>query len=183
MNSIEINSLTKSFGDFNAVDDITLKIESGEIFGFLGPNGAGKTTAIRILTGFLNPTSGMASIFGMNCWKDTVDISKKIGFVPDLSSLYDNSTGIELLDYFGSLHGGLNRNVLNELCEALKLSHKDLNRKIKQYSHGMKRKLAIIQAMQHQPDLLIMDEPTQGLDPLTQISLFGILKSFIVQER
>ena len=175
---IAFKSVTKTYGSHVAIQNMDLTVETGEIFGFLGPNGAGKTTAIRILTGFLNPTAGMASIFGMNCWKHTVDISKKIGFVPDLSSLYDNSTGIELLDYFGSLHGGLNRKILNELCEALKLSHKDLNRKIKQYSHGMKRKLAIIQAMQHQPDLLIMDEPTQGLDPLTQISLFGILKSF-----
>ena len=97
---IAFKSVTKTYGSHVAIQNMDLTVETGEIFGFLGPNGAGKTTAIRILTGFLNPTSGMASIFGMNCWKDTVDISKKIGFVPDLSSLYDNSTGIELLDYF-----------------------------------------------------------------------------------
>ena len=177
-NPISFNSVTKAYGSHIALENMDLSVGAGEIFGFLGPNGAGKTTAIRILTGFLKPTDGSASVFGMNCWKQAVDISKRIGFVPDLSSLYDNSTGRELLDYFGSLHGGLNRQNLNTLCDSLKLSHEDLNRKIRQYSHGMKRKLAIIQAMQHQPDLLIMDEPTQGLDPLTQIALFGILKSF-----
>ena len=175
---IEFKSVTKSYGSYLALDDMTLTVESGEIFGFLGPNGAGKTTAIRILTGFLNPTDGSAHVFGMNSWMETVNINRRIGFVPDLSSLYDNSTGIELLEYFGSLHGGLNRPNLNTLSDSLKLSHEDLNRKIRQYSHGMKRKLAIIQAMQHQPDLLIMDEPTQGLDPLTQIALFGVLKTF-----
>ena len=93
---ISFKSVTKTYGSHVAIQNMDLTVETGEIFGFLGPNGAGKTTAIRILTGFLNPTAGMASIFGMNCWKHTVDISKKIGFVPDLSSLYDNSTGIEL---------------------------------------------------------------------------------------
>ena len=175
---IEIKSVTKTYGSHIALENMNLSVEAGEIFGFLGPNGAGKTTAIRILTGFLNPSSGSAYIFGMNCWRQTVGINKRIGFVPDLSSLYDSSTGRELLYYFGSLHGGLDQKVLNTLCDSLKLSNEDLNRKIRQYSHGMKRKLAIIQAMQHKPDLLIMDEPTQGLDPLTQMALFGMLKSF-----
>ena len=175
---IEFKSVTKTYGPHLALDNMTLTVEGGEIFGFLGPNGAGKTTAIRVLTGFLNPTYGSAHVFGMNSWMETVNINRRIGFVPDLSSLYENSTGIELLEYFGSLHGGLNRQNLNTLSDSLKFSQEDLNRKIRQYSHGMKRKLAIIQAMQHQPDLLIMDEPTQGLDPLTQIAFFGVLKSF-----
>ena len=139
---IEIKSVTKTYGSHIALENMNLSVEAGEIFGFLGPNGAGKTTAIRILTGFLNPSSGSAYIFGMNCWRQTVGINKRIGFVPDLSSLYDSSTGRELLYYFGSLHGGLDQKNLNTLCDSLKLSNEDLNRKIRQYSHGMKRKLA-----------------------------------------
>ena len=177
-NPIEFKSVSKRYGSHVALENMNLQVTAGEIFGFLGPNGSGKTTSIRILTGFLKPTEGEAFVFGMNSWNQSVNISRKIGFVPDVSSLYDNNTGNELLSYFGALHGVPTAIIIDYLCDALMFSRKDLNRKIRQYSHGMKRKLVIMQAMQHQPKLLIMDEPTQGLDPLTQKALFEILKSF-----
>lgn len=173
---IDALALTKSFGDQRAVDGLDLAVGAGELFGFLGPNGAGKTTTILVVTGFLRPTSGRLRVFGLDSWRDSVEIKRRLGFLPDLSSLYTNLTGDELLSYLGALHGGGGSRRQAELCDALELAEADLGRHIKGYSHGMKRKLAIVQAMQHDPELLIMDEPTQGLDPLVQQAFFSLLR-------
>ncbi len=174
---IEATGLTKSFGQFKAVDSLDLTVGGGELFGFLGPNGAGKTTTILVIAGFLRPTSGRLSVFGLDSWNDSVAIKRRLGFLPDLSSLYTNLTGDELLSFLGALQGGDVSHRRAELCDALELAQADLARRIKGYSHGMKRKLAIIQALQHDPDLLVMDEPTQGLDPLIQQSFFTLLRA------
>ena len=174
---INAAALTKSFGQQVAVDGLDLMVAAGELFGFLGPNGAGKTTTILVMTGFLRPTAGRLSVFGLDSWHDSVAIKRRLGFLPDLSSLYTNFTGQELLSYLGALHGLNGSRRQTELCDALELARVDLDRRIKGYSHGMKRKLSIVQAMQHDPDLLVMDEPTQGLDPLIQRSFFAVLRA------
>ena len=175
---IEIAGLTKYYGDVLAVLGLDLEVMEGEIFGFLGPNGAGKTTTIRILTGFLSPTSGRARVFGLDCWDDTIGVKRRIGFLPDAPNLYRNLTGLELLDYLLRLQKVAQPVLRQSLCDRLELSQTDLRRKIKGYSHGMHQKLAIVQAVQHDPELLIMDEPTDALDPLVQQSLFEFLMDF-----
>ena len=176
--AIQIEDVTKDYGHVRAVSHLDLSVLSGEIFGFLGPNGAGKTTTIRLLTGFLKPTSGVVRVFGMNAWSDTVAVKRRLGFLPDVSALYEGMTGEGLLEYLGRLQAGRSQGRRRELCDLLELSQADLRRKIKGYSHGMRRKLAIVQAMQHDPDLVIMDEPTQGLDPLIQQAFFALLRAF-----
>lgn len=173
---IQIEDVSKTYGPVQALSHLDLAVSSGEIFGFLGPNGAGKTTTIRLLTGFLKPASGRMAVFGLDAWHDTVAVKGRLGFLPDISALYEGMTGEELLGYLGKLQSGTSPTRRQELCDRLELSQSALRRKIKGYSHGMKRKLAIVQAMQHDPDLLIMDEPTQGLDPLIQQAFFALLR-------
>ncbi len=172
---IQIEEVSKRYGNIQALRDLNLLVHSGEIFGFLGPNGAGKTTAIRVLMGFLKPTQGAVRVFGADPWLKPKEVKARVGFLPDASSLYEGMTGDALLDYMGRLHSRPST-ARQELCDRLEMSRSDLQRRIKGYSHGMRRKLAIIQAMQHDPDLLIMDEPTQGLDPITQQTFFMILR-------
>ena len=166
----------KDYGTVRAVARLSLSVPKGEIFGFLGPNGAGKTTTIRMLTGFLRPTQGEIRVFGMDPWTDGVRLKERLGFLPDDPSLYPGLKGEELLDYLGRLSSRDTRVRRHEVCERLELADSSLSRKIKEYSHGMKQKLAIVQAMQHEPDLLIMDEPTTALDPLAQQAFFALLR-------
>ena len=175
---IRADGLRKHYGQVHAVDGLDLEVPQGAIFGFLGPNGAGKTTTIRILTGFLRPTAGRASVFGLDSWADTIQIKSRIGFLPDAPSLYGNLTGLELLDYLSKLQGSREPVLRGTISDCIELSHVDLRRKIKGYSHGMQKKLAIVQAVQHDPELLIMDEPTEALDPLIQLALFDFLHQF-----
>ena len=175
---IETEGLTKYYGSHLAVHGLDLKVAEGEIFGFLGPNGAGKTTTIRVLTGFLRATTGRASVFGLDCWNDTIQVKGRTGFLPDAPSLYGNLSGLEFLDYLSRLMRGARPVRRQSLCDLLELSQADLRRKIKGYSHGMQKKLAIVQAAEHDPDLLIMDEPTEALDPLVQQALFEFLLEF-----
>lgn len=172
---IWIDNVSKSYGHVKALSSLDLSVFPGEIFGFLGPNGAGKTTAIRVLMGFLRPTQGIARVFDADPWRKPKEVKARIGFLPDASALYDGMTGKDFLNYLAGLHSrpAARR---EELCDRLELSHSDLQRNVKGYSHGMRRKLGIVQSMQHDPDLLIMDEPTQGLDPLTQQTFFVILR-------
>ena len=179
---IEARALTKHYGQVLAVRSLDLEVQEGEIFGFLGPNGAGKTTTIRILTGFIRATGGGARVLGMDCWTETIGVKARIGFLPDAPSLYRNLSGLELLDYLATLQG--RESLLRQrMCDSLELSRADLRRKIKGYSHGMVQKLAIIQATQHDPDLLIMDEPTESLDPLVQQAFFEVLQEFHARGR
>jgi len=172
---IQIEDVSKRYGNVQALRGINLAVSSGELFGFLGPNGAGKTTIIRVIMGFLKADSGRVRVFGMDPWKEPQKTKSRIGFLPDGSRLYEGMTGHAFLDYMAGLHTSP-ATMREELCDRLEIGRRDLSRKIKGYSHGMKRKLGIIQAVQHDPDLLILDEPTQGLDPLTQKSFSEILR-------
>jgi len=172
MNIIEIKNLTKYYGDIRGIEDLSLTVKKGEIFGFLGPNGAGKTTTLRTLFGLLIPTSGEAYIMGENISKNIVDIRKQVGYIPGELALYENLTGNQLLNYFSSLRN-TELPLLDELLEIFELP---LDRKIKGYSRGMKQKLGIIQAFMDDPPLVIMDEPTSGLDPLIQQKFYDFLK-------
>ena len=174
--AISIRGLTKRYGPLTALNDLNLDIHRSEIFGFLGLNGAGKTTTIRLLLDLLRPTSGQAFIFGYNCWKQSLETRARIGYLPGELGLYLDLTGLETLDFLA----GLNRNQVDKgqrqaLCDRLELARSDLRRRLRQYSTGMKRKLGIIQAFQANPPLLILDEPTEGLDPLMQESFYGLL--------
>lgn len=172
MKVIELDRLTKYYGDICGAEDLSFDVEDGEIFGYLGPNGAGKTTTIRTLLGFLKPTSGEARIFGRNVEDEIVEIRENVGYIPGDLSLYDDLSGEEFLEYFASLRDS-ELPLLDDLLEDFEVP---LERKIEGYSSGMRQKLAIVQAFMHDPDLVIMDEPTSGLDPLMQQSFYEFLR-------
>ena len=157
-----------------ALDDLSIEVNDGEIFGFLGPNGAGKSTTIRLLLGFLHPTAGSATVLGHDIVRDSVEIRRRIGYLPGGIALYDSLTGERLLDYLGDLTGRPSSRRA-ELCDRLELSEATLRRLVRDYSRGMRQKIGIIQALQHDPELAILDEPTEGLDPLMQRAFYGIL--------
>src|SRR6202011_3366974 len=162
---IEAEKLTKSYGSKRGIVDVSFQVEEGEVFGFLGPNGAGKTTTIRLLMALLKADAGTARIAGLDCWRQTVEIKRLIGYLPGEPSLDPGLTGGQILEYFGHLRGGVDQAYLKQLIKRLDL---DPSRKFRQYSSGNKRKIGIIQAFMHRPRLLILDEPTSGLDPLNQ---------------
>src|SRR5437588_5632298 len=170
---IQIKGLTKSYGGKRGIVDVSLDVAEGEVFGFLGPNGAGKTTTIRLLMALLHADAGSARIAGLDCWQQSVDVKRLIGYVPGEPSLDPNLTGGQILDYFAHLRGGVDRAYLKTLIERLDL---DPNRKFRQYSTGNKRKVVLIQAFMHRPRLLILDEPTSGLDPLNQQEFDGMVQ-------
>ena len=161
-------------GDVRALEDLTISVSEGEIFGFLGPNGAGKSTTIRLLLGFIHPTAGSASVLGLDIVRDSVAIRRRVGYLPGGIALYDSLTGERLLDYLGDLTGrpSVRR---RELLDRLELSDRTLRRPVRDYSRGMRQKIGIIQSLQHDPELAILDEPTEGLDPLMQRAFYGIL--------
>ncbi|ORI20653.1 ABC transporter ATP-binding protein [Rhodococcus sp. 1168] len=163
--AIRTDRLTKQFGAFTAVCDLDLEVEIGEVFGFLGPNGAGKSTTIRTLLDQIRPTSGRARILGMDSHKDSLKIRSAIGYVPGDLALYPKLTGSETLRYFARLRGGVDQKYVDQLAERLQA---DLSKKVGDYSTGNRQKIGLIQAFMHKPDLLILDEPTAGLDPLVQ---------------
>src|SRR5690242_9041663 len=162
---VETQELTKRYGSSRGIEDVTFTIDEGEVFGFLGPNGAGKTTTIRTIMGLLRPTAGSAHIGGLDCWEQSTDVKRLVGYLPGELSLDPNLTGGQILEYFGNLRGGVDQSYLKALIERMGL---DPSRKFRQYSSGNKRKIGIIQAFMHRPRLLILDEPTSGLDPLNQ---------------
>jgi ABC-2 type transport system ATP-binding protein len=174
--AISIRGLTKQYGSLTALNDLNLDIAQGETLGFLGLNGAGKTTAIRLLLDLLRPTRGTAFIFGFDCWAEGLAARARTGYLPGELGLYLDLTGLEVLDFLA----GLSRQPVDtrhrqRLCDTLELPRSDLRRRLRQYSTGMKRKLGIIQAFQTDPPLLILDEPTEGLDPLMQEAFYGLL--------
>lgn len=172
MDIIETKNLTKYYGKIKGIEDVTFSVKKGEIFGFLGPNGAGKTTTIRTLLGFLNPTSGSAYIFGLDIEEDGIAIKQDIGYIPGDLNLYGHLTGRQFLNYFISLRDS-DMYLLDDLLSIFEVP---LDRKIKGYSKGMKQKLGIIQAFMHDPELVIMDEPTASLDPLLQQEFYNFLR-------
>jgi ABC-2 type transport system ATP-binding protein len=180
--AISICGLTKRYGELTAVSNLDLVVNPGEIFGFLGLNGAGKTTTIRILLDLLRATSGQTFIFGHDCLSEGLHARALIGYLPGEMGIYPDLTGGEVLDFLA----GLNRQKVDpqhrrELQSRLELDDSRLRRKVREYSTGMKRKLGLIQAFQADPPLLILDEPTEGLDPLMQESFYELLAD--VQQR
>jgi len=162
---IEGERLTKSYGGKRGIVDVSFQVEEGEVFGFLGPNGAGKTTTIRLLMALLHADAGSARIAGLDCWKQSLEIKRLIGYMPGEPALDPNLTGGQILEYFAHLRGGVDYAYLKQLIQRFEL---DTSRKFRQYSTGNKRKVVLIQAFMHRPRLLILDEPTSGLDPLNQ---------------
>jgi ABC-2 type transport system ATP-binding protein len=173
--AISTTNLTKRYGAVTALAGIDLVVPSGVTYGFLGPNGAGKTTTIRLLMGFVQATSGVARIWGHDCWHDGVRARSDLGFLVPADALYPDMTGRALLDYMAALSG--KRPTLRPLLlDALELGQDALNRRLHTYSKGMKQKLALTAAIQTNPRLLVLDEPTDGLDPLIQRSFEAVLR-------
>jgi ABC-2 type transport system ATP-binding protein len=162
---IDVQGLTKSYGSKRGIANVSFQVEEGEVFGFLGPNGAGKTTTIRTLMALLRADAGTAMLAGLDCWKQSVEIKRLVGYMPGEPALDPNLTGGQILEYFSHLRGGVDQAFLKQLVERFEL---DTSRKFRHYSSGNKRKVILIQAFMHRPRLLILDEPTSGLDPLNQ---------------
>jgi ABC-2 type transport system ATP-binding protein len=183
--AITIRGLTKQYGHrrrfppgaskvIEALTNLELDVHEGEIFGFLGPNGAGKTTMIRLLLGYLHPSAGSASVLGFDTERDSLAIRARVGYLPGGIALYDTMSGADLLDYLCRLYRRAPvRRVA--LADRLEMSEATLQRPVRDYSRGMRQKLGIIQALQHDPELAILDEPTEGLDPLMQRAFYELL--------
>jgi ABC-2 type transport system ATP-binding protein len=169
--AVECSRLTKYYGDVRGVEDLSLTIREGEIFGFLGPNGAGKSTAIRTLLGFLAPTSGTASLLGspVTDRRARLTAMAEVGYLPSDVAFYDGVRGRDLLDYLETLRGGDRRAELEERFPA------PFDRRIETYSRGNRQKLGLVQAFMHDPSLVVMDEPTSGLDPIVQNAFYDFL--------
>lgn len=165
MSVIEIKNLTRDYGSGKGIFNVSFGVDRGEVFGFLGPNGAGKTTTIRHLIGFIKSRSGECSVNGMDCWKNRAEIQKSLGYIPGEISFFDDMSGTEFLRFISKYKGITDFQRQKELLERFELDPKG---KIKKMSKGMKQKIGIVTAFMHDPDILILDEPTGGLDPLMQ---------------
>lgn len=174
---ISVSGLTKYYGGTPGIQDINFSVNRGEIFGFLGPNGAGKTTTIRLLLHLLYPTSGKISIFNGQDGGRPVDILKRCGYLPGEFTAYSQMTGIEFLRYAAAVRNA-DPAAQEELIRRFEISREDLDKKIKKLSHGTLQKLGIVQALFHKPELIILDEPTTGLDPLMQDEFYRILHEY-----
>jgi len=174
-NAIEIAGLTKYYGRRRGVLDLTLAVPRGMIHGFLGPNGAGKTTTIRLLLGFLKPSSGTARICGFDIRKQSLAIRSRVGYLPGEVRFFNHLSGYGMLKLLADLRDQDCRSRAEELARILDL---DLSLKIRFHSRGMRQKLGIIQAMMHDPEVLILDEPTNSLDPLVQQTVYHLLKDY-----
>ena len=163
--AIQTVGLTKYYGRHLGIEDVNLDVSEGEVFGFLGPNGAGKSTTIRTILDEIRPTAGSATILGLDTRADAVEIRRHIGYIPGDLALYPNLTGMDTLQYFANMRGGVEWSYVDNLADRL---DSDLSRKVGDLSTGNRQKVGVIQAFMHCPDLLIMDEPTSGLDPLIQ---------------
>ena len=166
---IETRELTKIYNsgrdELRALDQLNLQVQPGEIFGYLGPNGAGKTTTIRLLLDLIRPSAGSATVLGMDAQADSVALHRRIGFLPGELALWKGQTGAQVVRFVADVRGGVDEAYLRQLCERLQL---DLGIKVRNYSSGNRRKLGLVLALMNKPDLLILDEPTGGLDPLMQ---------------
>jgi ABC-2 type transport system ATP-binding protein len=170
--AISAVGLSKDYGDGRGVFDLDLEVGAGEIFGFLGPNGAGKSTTMRLLLGLIAPTAGSARILGLEIGKESREIRRRVGFLPGDLALYPKLTGRAVLDYLAELRGGVDRRVRDSLVERFEA---ELDRPVRQLSTGNRQKLGLVQAFMHEPELLILDEPIAGLDPLVQQSFHVLL--------
>ncbi|MBF6354233.1 ABC transporter ATP-binding protein [Nocardia higoensis] len=165
--------LTKSYGRLVALREVDLRIERGEVFGYLGPNGAGKSTTLRVLMGMLRPTAGRAELFGMDAWSAAVAVHRRVGYVPGELALYPRMTGRQHIDYLRNLRRDRDRKYADTLATRLDLQ---LDKPVRALSKGNRQKLALVLAVMSRPELLILDEPTGGLDPLVQLEFYAILR-------
>ena len=163
--AIRTEHLTKRFGSVDALSDLNLRVDEGEVFGYLGPNGAGKTTTIRLLLGLWRPTAGRAEVFGLDAQRDTVAAHRRLAYVPGEASLWPALTGEETLHLLGRVHGHVDETYKKELIERFDL---DIGKKVRSYSKGNRQKVLLISALMTRADLLLLDEPTAGLDPLME---------------
>ena len=179
--AIETEKLTKTYGrKARGIEEVDLAVEEGEVFGFLGPNGAGKTTMVRTLLGFLRPTGGRGEVFGLDIRKDSVEVRARVGNLPGEFALEDKMTGEGLLRYFARLRGVKDLGYARELAERLGA---ELHRPMRRLSRGNKQKIGLVQAMFHRPPLLVLDEPTGGLDPLVQEEFLDIIEEVKAEGR
>ena len=175
---LELRGLSKTYGAYRAVDGVSLAVPRGEIFALLGPNGAGKTTTIRMIMGILRPSEGSATVDGLDCFADRVEVKRRVGYLPDEPVFYDYLRGAELIRFVGGMHGLSSAEVdarSGPLVERLELGDA-LGEYAVNYSKGMKKKLALLCAMLHDPALLILDEPTNGLDPYATRTLLDLVR-------
>lgn len=164
-NIIEVNNVTKDYGQGKGIFDVNITVKKGEVFGFLGPNGAGKTTTIRNLLGFIRPDKGECFISGMDCYKDAAKIQENLGYLPGEITFLEDLSGKQMMDFIASMKGIKDKRRMQELMEIFEL---DPRGKIKKMSKGMKQKIGIICAFMGNPEIIVLDEPTSGLDPLMQ---------------
>ncbi len=177
---IATSGLTKDFGSGRGLFGLDLEVRRGEVFGFLGPNGAGKSTTMRLLLDLIKPTAGSARVLGLDTVADSLAIRRRIGFLPGDLALYPKMTGRVVLDYLARLRGGVNPRVRDSLAERFDA---ELDRPVHELSTGNRQKLGLIQAFMHEPELLILDEPIAGLDPLVQQSFHALLGEIAAQGR
>lgn len=173
MSVIEVDHLTKYYGKARGIVDVSFEVEEGEIFGFIGPNGAGKSTTIRLLLSLIYPTSGSARVFGKDCIEHGPELRKDIGYLPSEVYYYERMKVIDLLKYSASFYDKDCTERMHELAELMEL---ELNRRIEDLSYGNKKKVGIVQGLLHRPNLLFLDEPTAGLDPLMQRQFFQLVR-------
>jgi ABC-2 type transport system ATP-binding protein len=173
MLAIEAENLSKYYGKTCGIESVTLDVEEGEVYGFIGPNGAGKSTTIRTILGLLKPTGGRALVFGEDVLANGAEIRRRIGYLPSEVNYYDGMTPNELLHYSARFFGKQDTRLIRELADQFELA---LHTRIRNLSFGNKKKVAIVQCLLHQPDLIILDEPTAGLDPLIKNRFFDRLK-------
>jgi ABC-2 type transport system ATP-binding protein len=171
--AISASGLTKSYGRHRGIVDLDLAVQPGEVFGYLGPNGAGKTTTIRLLLDYIRPTRGSVSVLGLRSHEQSRDIRRRVGYLPGELRLYSSLSGRELISYFAHLRGGVPPARVDELARRLDC---DLSREIRALSSGNRQKLGLIQAFMSDPELLILDEPTNGLDPLVQQTFYDLVR-------
>jgi ABC-2 type transport system ATP-binding protein len=171
--AIDTSGLSKDYGRGRGLFDLNLKVEEGEVLGYLGPNGAGKTTTIRLLMGLIHPSAGSARIFGLDCQRQAVEVKRHVGYVPGELPQFGGLRGSEIVAYMAGLRGGVDEKVVAEISRRFSL---DLGQRFREYSRGNKQKLAILLGFIHRPRLLILDEPTGGLDPLNQQEFYDMCR-------
>lgn len=175
---IQLNGLTKSYGNVKAVDNLDLDIHQGEIFGLLGPNGAGKTTTILMMLGLTDPTNGTATVCGYNATKNPIQVKQKVGYMPDSVGFYDNMTALQNLLYIGRLNGVAERELKSRAEEVLEIVglSADSHKKTSAFSRGMKQRLGLADVLLKKPDVIILDEPTLGIDPTGVRDFLALIK-------
>ncbi|MFP3882834.1 MAG: ATP-binding cassette domain-containing protein [Actinomycetota bacterium] len=178
--AILTEGLTKHYGDVRALVDLDLEVTMGEVFGFLGPNGAGKTTMIRSVLDLIHPTSGKATVLGLDSHEDSVEIRRHIGYLPSDLSMYPDLTGKDMITYFANLRGGVDRAYVDELSDRLQA---DLGKKVGDLSSGNRQKVGLILTFMSKPQLIIMDEPSTGLDPLVQREFQAMMREVAAEGR